>query len=40
MDALPPWWWRGVAGAVESTGQFAVYDDLPHGDAVGELLPD
>ncbi len=40
MDALPPWWWRGVAGAVEASGELSVYDDLPHGDAIGELMPD
>jgi hypothetical protein len=40
MDSLPGWWWRGVAGMVESNGHLKVYDDLPAGEAFGDLLPD
>jgi hypothetical protein len=40
MDALPSWWWRGVAGFVERDGSVAVYDELPSGEALGELLPE
>ncbi len=39
MDALPPWWWRGIAAAVRPDGSVDIYDDLPTGDAVGELVP-
>ncbi len=39
MDALPPWWWRGIAAAVRPDGSVDIYDDLPPGDAVGELIP-
>ncbi len=39
MDALPPWWWRGIAAAVRSDGSVDIYDDLPAGDAVGDLVP-
>lgn len=39
MDALPAWWWRGIAAAVRPDGAVDIYDDLPAGDAVGELVP-
>lgn len=39
MDALPAWWWRGIAAAVRPDGSVDIYDDLPAGDAVGELVP-
>jgi hypothetical protein len=40
MDALPSWWWRGVAGAIDHGGQLTVYDELPAGEAFGDLLPE
>jgi hypothetical protein len=40
MDTLPPWWWRGVAAHVDAAGSLRVYDDLPHGDAFGDLVPE
>ncbi len=40
MDALPAWWWRGVAAHVDVQGGLRVYDDLPHGEAFGELVPE
>lgn len=40
MDALPAWWWRGVAGLVDGGGSVSVYDELPAGEALGELLPE
>lgn len=39
MDALPAWWWRGIAAAVRPDGSVDIYDELPAGDAVGELVP-
>jgi hypothetical protein len=38
MDALPAWWWRGVA-AVHGPQGIDVYDDLPSGDELANLLP-
>jgi hypothetical protein len=40
MDALPPWWWRGVAAHVRRDGTIEVFDDLPGGEAFGDLIPD
>lgn len=40
MDTLPPWWWRGVAASVEADGTLRVFDDLPNGEALGELVPE
>lgn len=40
MDALPAWWWKGIAAAVGPDGQIAVIDELPGGDALGELIPE
>lgn len=37
MNALPPWWWRGVA-ARHDADSIAVYDDLPSGDELASLL--
>ena len=37
MDALPAWWWRGVAATHGARG-IAVYDDLPSGDELASLL--
>ncbi len=38
MDALPAWWWRGVA-ATQGPQGIQVYDDLPSGDDLGNLVP-
>ncbi len=39
MDALPAWWWRGMAAAQAGTGAgIEVYDDLPSGDELGNLV--
>jgi hypothetical protein len=40
MDTLPAWWWRGVAAHVDPAGALRVYDDLPHGEAFGDLVPE
>ena len=40
MDALPSWWWRGVAAAVGAGGEVEVFDELPMGEAFGELVPE
>jgi hypothetical protein len=40
MDTLPPWWWRGVAAHVDDNGGLRVFDDLPHGEAFGDLVPE
>ncbi|MEM6290274.1 MAG: hypothetical protein AAGA54_03385 [Myxococcota bacterium] len=40
MDALPPWWWRGVAATVRPDGGVDIYDDLPVGEAIGQLVPE
>ena len=40
MDTLPAWWWRGVAAHVDAAGALRVYDDLPHGEAFGDLVPE
>ncbi len=37
MDALPAWWWRGVA-AFGGEGGLRVYDELPSGDELGNLI--
>ncbi|MEM9457986.1 MAG: hypothetical protein AAGF11_27655 [Myxococcota bacterium] len=37
MDALPAWWWRGMAAIAGDEG-LAVYDDLPSGDDLGNLI--
>jgi hypothetical protein len=38
MDALPAWWWRGVAATHGPRG-IEVYDHLPSGDDLGRLVP-
>lgn len=38
MDALPAWWWRGVAASHDARG-ISVYDDLPSGEELANLLP-
>ena len=40
MDTLPSWWWRGIAAQVGQGGAVEVYDELPPGDAFGQLVPD
>jgi hypothetical protein len=40
MDTLPGWWWRGIAAQVGQGGAVEVYDELPPGDAFGQLVPD
>lgn len=37
MDALPAWWWRGMAAAI-TNGSTEVYDELPSGDELGNLV--
>ncbi|MEX1367548.1 MAG: hypothetical protein AB1Z98_30750 [Nannocystaceae bacterium] len=37
MDALPAWWWRGVA-AVQAEGGPQIYDELPSGDELSSLV--
>jgi hypothetical protein len=40
MDALPSWWWRGIAASVDAGGAVEIYDELPMGEAFGELVPE
>ncbi|MBK6917185.1 MAG: hypothetical protein IPH07_07280 [Deltaproteobacteria bacterium] len=40
MDSLPAWWWRGVAAQRVEGGAPRLFDDLPHGEAFGELVPE
>jgi hypothetical protein len=40
MEALPPWWWRGVAARAAGNGEVHVFDDLPSGDDFAELVED
>lgn len=40
MDGLPSWWWRGVAAAVGADGEVAIFDELPTGEAFGDLVPE
>ena len=37
MDALPAWWWRGMAAVSNGSG-VDVYDELPSGDELGRLV--
>jgi hypothetical protein len=37
MDALPMWWWRGVVD-VQGPRGISVYDELPGGEELGNLL--
>lgn len=38
MDALPGWWWRGMAATRREGQGVAVLDELPTGDDFGALL--
>jgi hypothetical protein len=40
MDALPSWWWRGVAAAVEPNGEVEVFAEIPPGEDFGGLIPE
>lgn len=40
MDKLPGWWWRGMAATRRSDGSYDVIEDVPPGDAFGELVID
>lgn len=40
MEALPPWWWRGVAARPAADGEVRVFDDLPAGDDFAALVDD
>jgi hypothetical protein len=40
MDALPSWWWRGVAAAVEANGEVEVFAEIPPGEDFGGLIPE
>ena len=40
MDALPSWWWRGMAAIRRSDGTLDVVQDVPSGEAFGELVED
>ena len=40
MDALPSWWWRGMAATPKPGGGFDVVEDVPPGDAFGQLVVD
>lgn len=40
MDALPAWWWRGVAARVDAPGEIQIFDELPGGDAFADLMPE
>jgi hypothetical protein len=37
MDALPMWWWRGVV-AIHGPRGVMIYDELPGGEELGNLL--
>ncbi len=38
MDALPAWWWRGMAGSIGGGGGVQVHDELPGGEELGNLV--
>lgn len=40
MDSLPSWWWRGVAAQLGRGGSVQIFDELPHGDEFGDLVPE
>lgn len=40
MDALPGWWWRGMAGIRRPDGSLDVVEDIPSGEAFADLLAD
>jgi len=37
MDALPMWWWRGIAATHGQRG-ISLYDELPGGEELGKLI--
>ena len=37
MDALPAWWWRGIAATHGARG-IQIHDDLPGGDELARLI--
>ncbi len=37
MDALPHWWWRGIAGQVGPSG-VQLHDDLPSGEEFARMV--
>jgi len=37
MDALPVWWWRGIAASGGDSG-LQIYDDLPGGEELGNII--
>lgn len=37
MDALPAWWWRGIAATHDARG-IQIHDELPSGDELGKLV--
>lgn len=40
IQALPHWWWRGVAARFRSDGGVELYDDVPHGADFAALVTD
>ena len=40
IDALPHWWWRGIAARFRSDGGVELYDDVPHGADFAALVSD
>ncbi|MBK9753803.1 MAG: hypothetical protein IPO88_09915 [Nannocystis sp.] len=40
LDALPHWWWRGIAARFRSDGGVELYDDVPHGAELAALVSD
>lgn len=40
LDALPHWWWRGIAARFRSDGGVELYDDVPHGADFAALVSD
>lgn len=38
MDALPSWWWRGMAATRDEGGAVSVIDELPSGEALARLV--
>ena len=40
LEALPHWWWRGVAARFRSDGGVELYDDVPQGQDFAALVSD
>lgn len=38
MDALPAWWWRGIAVQVPTGGDIELFDELPGGEELARLI--